>query len=86
MKDKAFLLFLLGMLSCGILSAQTGNVKGTIIDAQTREGIPFANVVLVHAGDSTQVMGMASSDSGHFEFKRVPKRDKTSPSTWESSP
>ena len=73
MKDKAFLLFLLGMLSCGILSAQTGNVKGTIIDAQTREGIPFANVVLVHADDSTQVMGMASSDSGHFEFKRVPK-------------
>lgn len=73
MKDKAFLLFLLGMLSCGILSAQTGNVKGTIIDAQTREGIPFANVVLVHAGDSTQVMGMASSDSGRFEFKRVPK-------------
>ena len=39
MKDKAFLLFLLGMLSCGILSAQTGNVKGTIIDAQTREGL-----------------------------------------------
>ena len=73
MKDKAFLLFLLGMLSCGILSAQTGNVKGTIIDAQTREGIPFANVVLVHASDSTQVMGMASSDSGRFEFKRVPK-------------
>ncbi len=73
MNRKLFFSILCCLLLSGGIYAQTGNVRGAIIDAQTQEGIPFANVVLVKASDSTQVMGMASSDSGYFEFKRVPQ-------------
>ena len=52
--------------------AQTGNVNGKVLDKASSAGIPFANVVLVKASDSTQVLGTASSDSGYFSFKKIP--------------
>ncbi|MCM1531510.1 MAG: TonB-dependent receptor [Bacteroides sp.] len=68
------LLLVLGLAAggAGSLWAQTGNVKGRVLDKDNLSGIPFANVVLVKAADSTQVMGTASSDSGSFSFKRIP--------------
>lgn len=47
-------------------------ISGYIIDQETQEGIPFANVVLVRASDSTQIMGMSSLDSGYFRFRKIP--------------
>ncbi len=55
-----------------MVSAQTGTVRGQVTDKESDEGILFANVVLVNAKDSTQMMGMPSSDSGSFVFRRVP--------------
>ncbi len=52
--------------------AQTGNIAGSVHSKESAAGIPFANVVLVKASDSTQIMGTASSDSGHFQFKKIP--------------
>lgn len=52
--------------------AQNAKVSGRVLEESTGNGIPFANVVLVSARDSSQVMGIASSDSGRFLFKRVP--------------
>lgn len=52
--------------------AQTGNIAGSVHDKENASGIPFANVVLVKASDSTQIMGTASSDSGFFSFKKIP--------------
>ncbi|MDE5575470.1 MAG: outer membrane beta-barrel protein [Bacteroidales bacterium] len=52
--------------------AQTGNIAGRVHDKESASGIPFANVVLVKASDSTQVMGTASSDSGYFQFRKIP--------------
>lgn len=69
---RIFLALLLTGAGIPAAFAQTGNVEGVIIDKQTQSGIAFANVVLVRASDSTQVMGMASSDSGRYVFKRVP--------------
>lgn len=50
----------------------TRQIHGYIVDQQTKEGIPFANVVLVKAADSSQIMGMSSLDSGFFQFKKIP--------------
>lgn len=66
---------LMAVLAAGGISAvcaQTGSISGTVLDKEIRSGIPFANVVLVKASDSSQVMGTASSDSGFYSFKRIP--------------
>lgn len=63
-----------GLTAGGFYSAfaQTGNITGNVLDSESGSGIPFANVVLVKAADSSQVMGTASSDSGYFQFRRIP--------------
>ena len=52
------MLFLLSFFSWN-LSAQNGIIKGRVIDAQTQEGIPFANVFIeeIAKGTSTDIDG-----------------------------
>ncbi len=66
---------MMGLLAIGTLHgalAQTGKIAGSVREAENGKPMPFANVVLVKASDSTQVMGLASDDSGAFCFKRIP--------------
>lgn len=60
------LLIITGM--CGVAHGQrTGVVKGWIYDASTREGIPFATVVV--AGTT---IGGAADENGRFKIEGVP--------------
>ncbi|MDV7188580.1 TonB-dependent receptor [Lutibacter sp. TH_r2] len=67
MKTK-FLFCLLVVFSCLLsFSQNTGVIKGKIIDSQTREVIPYVNVVVLDA-----TIGSSSNESGDFEIKNVP--------------
>jgi len=59
------------ILSSGImLFAQQGALKGKVIDKETKEPIPFANIVLENNGTMT---GGATSDfDGNYQIKPIP--------------
>jgi hypothetical protein len=59
----AWLWFVLPMCA----SAQL-QVKGTVKDAATGSGIPFASIVLLKQSDSTLVAGQMSTEQGTFEL------------------
>ncbi|HRX01355.1 MAG TPA: carboxypeptidase-like regulatory domain-containing protein, partial [Cyclobacteriaceae bacterium] len=63
-RGTALLVLLIG--SFGAL-AQTGTIKGKIVDAQTREALPFGNVFV-----NNTTLGTAGDVDGNFEFKNVP--------------
>ena len=50
----------------------TGRLDGTLLDAASRQPLPFASVVLLRASDSTFVAGAQSRESGIFLFEKVP--------------
>ena len=60
-------ILLLLLLNASVVMAQSGNVKGVIKDAQTKEPLPFSNTVLV--GTS---LGSAADNEGHFTIKNIP--------------
>ena len=59
-------LLVLLICSFGAL-AQTGTIKGKIVDSQTREALPFGNVFI-----NNTTLGTAGDVDGNFEFKNVP--------------
>jgi hypothetical protein len=63
-KLKTTFFFLLASLS---LQAQV--ITGKLVDAQSQEPLPYANVVLLQAADSTFVNGMITDENGSFAIK-----------------
>ncbi|MFD0993072.1 TonB-dependent receptor [Tenacibaculum geojense] len=61
---STLILFFISLL---VISQETGIVKGKVIDAKTREVLPFVNVLIT----GTQI-GAASDENGVFEIKNVP--------------
>ncbi|HEU5289270.1 MAG TPA: TonB-dependent receptor [Cyclobacteriaceae bacterium] len=57
---------LLCFLSC--YAAAQFQVKGTIKDASSGAGIPFASIVLMKQSDSTMVAGQMSTEQGTFDL------------------
>jgi ferric enterobactin receptor len=52
--------------------AQTpGSVTGTLLDGANQQGLPFANVVLLRAQDSTLATGTATNETGRFRLEKV---------------
>ncbi|MVN75113.1 TonB-dependent receptor [Hymenobacter sp. HMF4947] len=49
-----------------LAQAQTGAVRGTLLDAATGQPIPFASVVLLHLPDSTLVADAQTTEAGAF--------------------
>ena len=49
----------------------TGGVSGTLLDGANQQPLPFANVVLLRAQDSTLVTGAATDENGHFRMEKV---------------
>ncbi|MDO7877691.1 TonB-dependent receptor [Hymenobacter sp. ASUV-10] len=45
----------------------TGSVRGTLRDAKSGEPVPFSDVVLLRAADSTLVTGVQAAENGSFE-------------------
>ena len=58
------LLFLLGLLLTAPLSGQTTKVMGTVVDAETGEPIPFANVYF-----QGTTIGVTSDFDGKFSIE-----------------
>jgi outer membrane receptor protein involved in Fe transport len=67
---KLFLLiFLFGITQS--LFAQTGTIKGTIIDHQNKQPIEYATVTLLKSRDSVIVTGSVTNAGGSFNFAGV---------------
>ncbi|MBI5470997.1 MAG: TonB-dependent receptor [Ignavibacteriae bacterium] len=64
--------FLLSFVTLQLTYAQTGTVKGKVIDKTTKEELPGANIVV--KGTS---LGAVSSPSGVFNLYKVPAGDQT---------
>ena len=60
------LLFVFSLVETNLFAASTGGIKGTIIDAQTEDVLPFTNVILM--GTS---MGAAADFDGNYSIKNI---------------
>lgn len=69
MKYLFIFVFLLGIQFQGI--TQTFSVKGTVMEEGKREALPFVNILLLSANDSSQVGGSVSDIDGRFEISGV---------------
>jgi hypothetical protein len=69
-KNSFFLSFFLVFVT-GILFSQEYRIAGTIRNAEN-DPIPFANVLLFQANDSTLLKGASSDESGKFQILNVP--------------
>ncbi|MDQ2771982.1 MAG: TonB-dependent receptor [Bacteroidota bacterium] len=67
------LLLILVLLGSGrAVQAQTGAVRGTLLEVGTGNPVSFASVVLLRASDSTEVAGAQASELGEFVVEKVP--------------
>nr|WP_299171615.1 outer membrane beta-barrel family protein [uncultured Allomuricauda sp.] len=63
-------IFLLVFLTSYNLIAQTYQIKGKVVD-RSNNTIPFANILLLQASDSTFVKGTSADDNGQFLLSEV---------------
>ena len=70
-----YLLFLLFFSVNLIAQNKIGNVYGTVVDEGTENPIPFVNVLLLRATDSSVVYAAATNKSGKFDFINVADGD-----------
>ncbi|MGX1928004.1 outer membrane beta-barrel protein [Flagellimonas sp. 2504JD4-2] len=63
-------IFLLVFLTSLKLIAQTYQIKGKVVD-RNNNTIPFANILLLQASDSTFVKGTSADDNGQFLLSEV---------------
>ncbi|WP_291910085.1 TonB-dependent receptor [Chitinophaga sp. CB10] len=70
MQRMIFFLLLLTGLAIGA-SAQQATVSGMVKDAATKEPMPFVNISLRKAGDSTGIKGTISGEQGRFQLSNV---------------
>ena len=68
MLRKLYLLFATVLFSA-VAFAQTGTLKGTVLDALSGEAIPFANVIIERNG--TQTAGTTTDFDGKFTIKPI---------------
>ncbi|MEX0359502.1 MAG: outer membrane beta-barrel protein [Allomuricauda sp.] len=69
MRHLAFI-FLLAFFPCTHLHAQTYQISGKVVD-QENNLIPYANILLLQAVDSTFVMGTSADEVGYFSLNEV---------------
>lgn len=69
MKNLTFV-FLSVFLICSCLHGQTFRIAGKVVDEQNQI-IPYANILLLQASDSTFVSGTSADDNGFFELTEV---------------
>lgn len=70
MKKRIFLATMFA-LNCGMATAQTLAVHGTLRDAKSGEPMAFTNCVLLQTADSTFVAGSTTNDRGAMRFEAV---------------
>ena len=70
MKKRIFLATMFA-LNCGMATAQSLAVHGTLRDAKSGEPMAFTNCVLLRTADSTFVAGSTTNDRGAMRFEAV---------------
>ncbi|RYU79274.1 TonB-dependent receptor domain-containing protein [Hymenobacter persicinus] len=70
LRPALLLAFLVGFCPL-LLQAQTGAVRGALLDAATGQPLPFTNVVLLRAPDSSFVAGAQTAESGAFALEKL---------------
>ncbi len=61
-------LVLIVTLGCFLqLFSQTGEIRGKVLDATTKETLPFANIFI-----NNTTLGTAADENGHFQLKHIP--------------
>lgn len=72
-------ILLLFAISTTMLTAfaqqESYSLKGTVLDEETNEPIPFANVTLLQ--DGNQLLGTTTDFNGKFELKMIPVGEYT---------
>ena len=63
-------LLLILLLFCNGLRANAQSVSGKVLD-ENKKPIPYANVIILSAKDSTFIAGTTTADDGSFNFKEV---------------
>ena len=63
-------LLLILLLFCTGLRANAQSVSGKVFD-ENKKPIPYANVIILSAKDSTFIVGTTTADDGSFNFKEV---------------
>ncbi|WP_207503499.1 TonB-dependent receptor [Telluribacter humicola] len=71
---KQILTLIFSVLTMALAVAQTGSIKGTIVDAKTKEAIIGASILLK---GTTPPLGSSSDIEGNFEIKNVPTGAQT---------
>lgn len=64
---KKFYFLILALHYSGLLYGQSGHIKGHIIDSQTNESLPYANIFI-----NNTTIGTATDVNGDFQIKDVP--------------
>jgi len=65
------------VMLCFALHAQDsapkiGTIKGKVIDATTKEAIPYATIVIKSKADNAVITGAISDDNGKFKIEKIP--------------
>lgn len=68
---KRFFLVTMFALNCGMATAQSLAIHGTLRDAKSGEPMAFTNCVLLRTTDSTFVAGSTTNDHGAMRFEAV---------------
>ncbi len=63
-------IFLLAFLTSHVIFGQTFQITGKVVDQQNNT-IPYANILLLQASDSTFVKGTSANDNGFFSLTEV---------------
>lgn len=70
MLRKLLLTLCIVLTTCTLALAQVGRLQGTVVDKDTGEPIPFANIILENGG--TQVGGTSSDFDGNYDINPIP--------------
>ena len=68
---RALLLVAILFVQIHILFSQN-SISGVLVDSSNNNKLPFVNVGLMRAVDSTFVSGTASNESGYFKLEHIP--------------
>ncbi|MDF3076815.1 MAG: TonB-dependent receptor [Sphingobacteriaceae bacterium] len=68
---KKFLLIAIALLSFQFSIAQTGSVKGIVVDEQSKSPLDYASIALLKTSDSTVVAGTLANEKGEFTLSKI---------------
>ncbi|OOG78257.1 TonB-dependent receptor [Algoriphagus sp. A40] len=68
---KYYILFLILISGISKGMAQTYSLQGNVLESDSQQAIPYANILLLSQSDSAQVKGVISDIDGNFEINSV---------------